>query len=70
VNKSLKLVIAFILFVLGFMSLLMSMLGLQFTYLRWLEKLPVLLSVLIKLAMLIGGIVLAYMVTLGKDSED
>jgi len=49
---------------------LMSMLGLQFTYLRWLEKLPVLLSVFIKLSMLIGGIVLAYMTTLGKDNEE
>jgi cytochrome c oxidase subunit IV len=69
-SKSLKLVIAFILFVLGFLSLLMSMLGLQFTYLRWLENLPVLVSVLIKLTMLIGGIVLAYMTTLGNEQEE
>ncbi len=68
-SKSFKLIIAFLLFVLGFLSLLMSMLGLQFTYLRWLEKLPVLISVLIKLTMLIGGIVLAYMTTLDHEPE-
>jgi len=69
-NKSVKLVLAFILFVLGFLSLLMSMLGLQFTYLRWIEKLPALVSVLFKLAMLIGGIILAYTTTLGKEPEE
>lgn len=68
-SKSFKLIIAFLLFVLGFLSLLMSMLGLQFTYLRWLEKLPVLISVLIKLTMLIGGIVLAYMTTLDHEPK-
>lgn len=59
-NRSVKLVIAFALLFTGFLSFLMSMLGLQFTFLRWLEQLPGTLNLLIKLGMFVGGIILAY----------
>ncbi|MEP7269408.1 MAG: hypothetical protein ABI844_17435 [Saprospiraceae bacterium] len=69
-KKSLLLIIAFICFIMGFLSLLMSILGLQFTYLRWLEKLPLFLSISIKSVLMIGGILTAYMATLNEEEKE
>ncbi len=45
----------------GFLTLLLTLLGLEFTYMAWLERLPGLMPLMIKLLMLFGGIVLAYL---------
>lgn len=52
--------VGFILLLLGFLSVLFSLVGLQFTFFKFMTNLGPGLSLLIQLIMIIGGIVLMY----------
>jgi len=52
--------IGFILFFVGFMSLIFAIVGLNFSFLRPLNSLSGGLSLLIKLSMMFGGVIILY----------
>jgi hypothetical protein len=52
------LILGFVLFLTGGCAIAMTMVNIQFVALMWLEKLGPLASFLIKLAMMIGGVIL------------
>lgn len=57
-NKTVFTVIGFLLFVLGTLSLVLSMIGVQFAFLAWLDKLGALFAFITRLAMILAGIIL------------
>lgn len=52
---------AFLCFLFGFLTLLLSLLGLEFSYLAWIDRLPWIFPLLLKLILLFGGLILAYL---------
>ena len=59
-RKGILSLIGFILFILGFSALALQLLGVQFAFLTWIDAAGRLLGFLIRLAMIIGGIILLY----------
>ncbi|MBK7370815.1 MAG: hypothetical protein IPJ09_05135 [Saprospiraceae bacterium] len=53
-------IISFLLFAFGFLTFLLEILGLEFSFLNWLDRLPGVAPLLLKVSMLFGGILLAY----------
>ncbi len=66
-KKGLMLLFGFILFILGMTSLFLGMSGVVLSSLKFIELLGPKLSLLIKLLMVFGGIVIAYLGYLGND---
>jgi len=66
-NKGLISIIGFLLFLLGGLSLVLSLIGVNLTYLRWLENLGLLWSFLIKILMIVTGIAMVYVSRMGPD---
>ena len=59
-KKTVMGVIGFVLFLLGFLSLILSLVGVQFTYMRWLDFNGRGLGFLLRIIMIIVGIVIIY----------
>jgi len=53
-------IIGFLLFVFGLLALILSMIGIQFTMLKWIDAPGRLVGLVIRLVMIFGGIVLVY----------
>lgn len=60
-NKALWTTVGFLLILIGFLALAMSMVGLKFAFLQWMDLLGGLGSFITKLVMVLGGFVLVYM---------
>jgi uncharacterized membrane protein len=60
-NKALWTTVGFLLIIIGFLALAMSMVGLKFAFLQWMDLLGGLGSFITKLVMVLGGFVLVYM---------
>jgi uncharacterized membrane protein len=60
-NKALWTTVGFLLIITGFLALAMSMVGLKFAFLQWMDLLGGLGSFITKLVMVLGGFVLVYM---------
>lgn len=59
-NKTLLTTVGFLLFVFGFLALILSMIGIQLTMLKWIDAPGRLVGLLIRLVMILGGLVLVY----------
>jgi TRAP-type mannitol/chloroaromatic compound transport system permease small subunit len=59
-KKGILSLVGFILFILGFAALALQLLGVQFAFLTWIDAAGRLPGFLIRLAMIIGGIILLY----------
>jgi hypothetical protein len=53
-------IIGFFLFLAGFMAIVLSLVGLQFTFLSWVQSLGKGISIIIKLVMLFSGLIIMY----------
>jgi hypothetical protein len=53
-------IIGFLLFVFGLLALILSMIGIQFTMLKWIDAPGRMVGLVIRLVMIFGGIVLVY----------
>lgn len=53
--------IGFLLAGIGFISLILSLIGLQLSFLTWLDSLGRLFSFLVRIIMIVAGIVLVYL---------
>ncbi len=64
--------VAFLCFLFGFLTLLLSLLGLEFTYLAWIDHLPGIFPLLFKLVLMFGGLMTAYQVSSDwrNDNQD
>ncbi|HQW12617.1 MAG TPA: hypothetical protein PK076_09930 [Saprospiraceae bacterium] len=59
-KQDLQSIIGFLLFMLGFVSILLTVVGVQFVFLRFLDTWDSRISILVKLTMIILGIILVY----------
>jgi len=59
-NKGIITTLGYLLFLMGFLSILLSMVGLQLTFLSWLSGLGPGLSISIKLICLFSGLIIMY----------
>jgi energy-converting hydrogenase Eha subunit E len=57
-NKTLLTVAGFLLFTFGFLSLVLSMIGVQLAFLAWLDKIGALFAFIIRILMVLAGIIL------------
>lgn len=69
-NKGLFSLIGFVLFLLGFTSLILSMVGIKISLLLWLDYFTPPIRLLIRLTMAIGGIVLVFFARNGEYQHD
>jgi len=60
-KKTWMLLVGFLLFVVGMLSIVLSLVGLELSYLSFLDRMGFLISGILKLCMVIGGIVLAFL---------
>jgi hypothetical protein len=64
-------IIGFLLFVLGMLSLVLILVGANFSYLAWIDKPGSPRGILIRLLMIGGGLVISYLaLNPPKDDED
>ena len=58
VNRGMLTIIGFIFFIIGFTSLFLMMIGIQYSFLTWIDTLGKLPGFLIRLALIIGGFIM------------
>lgn len=71
--KGIFILLGFIFFLLGILGIILDLVGMQFSFLLWLDKLGRLGSFIVKLIMLFGGLVVMYLYGTNwrqKDQED
>lgn len=57
-SKTTTTIIGFLLFIIGGLALVLSLIGVQLSYLTWIDKPSLLLGFVIRLLMILGGIVM------------
>ena len=68
-NKGLFSLIGFVFFLLGFTSLILSMVGIKISLLLWLDYFTPPIRLLIRLTMAVGGIVLVFFARNGEAQQ-
>lgn len=68
-NKGIITASGYILFTLGFLSILLTLVGLQLTPLKWLSYLGPGLSLIVKLVMLFGGLIIMYISKMPPEKD-
>lgn len=69
-KKGVLSVVGFLLLLFGLLSIILSLTGLQLSLLAWIDNLGGLLSMVIKVIMIFGGVVLMYLDIGVQDEED
>jgi hypothetical protein len=69
-NKTLLLVAGFLLFLYGFLAIILQFVGIQFTFLAWIDAAGSLLGFVIRLLMVIAGIIMAFWARTDFDAEN
>jgi len=59
-NKGISTLVGFVLVIIGFMSLILNMVGIKFAFLLWVDALGATTGFVIRLAMIIIGFVVIY----------
>jgi len=59
-KKAVFSILGFVLFLMGFLSLILSLVGVQFTYMRWLDFNGRGLGFLLRIVMIIVGMIIIY----------
>ncbi|MEL6989149.1 MAG: hypothetical protein AAGK97_15155 [Bacteroidota bacterium] len=59
-NKGIIITFGFLLFLFGFLALILSMIGVQLTFLRWIDSPGKLFGLIIRIVMILSGIVMMY----------
>jgi len=59
-NKGIITTLGFALFLMGFLSILFSLVGLELTILKWMSSFGRTTALIIKLVMLFGGVIIMY----------
>ncbi|NND33575.1 MAG: hypothetical protein HKN76_13375 [Saprospiraceae bacterium] len=69
-RKDLATLIAFLLFLGGFTSLMLSMVGIRWSFLSWLDDIGPLFGLIAKIAMIVFAIIILALVQTQKEEED
>jgi uncharacterized membrane protein len=69
-KKTLFLVLGFVLFIIGFLSLVLSLIGITFQFLPFDDQKHPLISFLTRIFMIVSGIVMAAWSTIDYEKED
>jgi hypothetical protein len=69
-NKGLWSIVGFLLTALGFLAIALSMVGIQFAFLTWLDATGRLFGFIAKIAMIIAGILILYLAQSDFAGED
>ena len=67
--RTIMMILGFVLFILGMLSLVLILIGANFTYLAWMDKPGSPRGLLIRLLMIGGGLIMSYM-ALNPGRED
>lgn len=59
-NKGLWTLVGFLLFLYGFLALILSMIGLKLSFLTWIDAPGALFGFVVRIAMIIGGLIIVY----------
>ena len=68
-NKGLLSLVGFLLFIFGFISLILMIAGLKLTFLSFIDVPGPLFGFLVRICMIFVGIIIVYMVRLPRDPE-
>jgi len=68
-NKGIVTTIGYVLFAFGFLSILMSLVGLELSILKWMSSLGRVTALVIKLLMLFGGLIIMYISKLPPERD-
>lgn len=60
-------IVGFLLFLYGGLSLVLSLIGVQLSFMTWLDRFGLLASLLIKLGMIVFGIAMVYVSRMSDD---
>lgn len=69
-KKTTYLVCGFLLFMFGFLALILQFVGIQFTFLTWIDHFGNLTGFVLRLIMIITGIVFAAHATMNTENDD
>jgi len=69
-NKAILTLIGFLLFIIGFAALVLSLVGVKFAFLRWIDAPGSLFGFVVRLLMILGGIVLVVLTQTDWKSEN
>lgn len=70
-KKTLWVVLGFLLFIIGFTALVLSLVGVKLSYLTWIDAPGSLFGFIMRILMIIGGVVIVYLsVTDWRNQED
>jgi glucose uptake protein GlcU len=69
-NKGLFTTIGFLLFILGSSALVLSLVGVKFSFLLWLDAAGALVGFIARIVMMVSGIVLATLANTNWEDED
>lgn len=61
IRNSILLIIGFLLFLFGFISLVLTLIGLRITFLSWIDDFGSGTGLVIRLVMIFGGIIIVYL---------
>jgi len=68
-NKGIVTTIGYVLFAIGFLSILFSLVGLELTILKWLSSFGRTTALIVKLLMLFGGLIIMYISKLPPEKD-
>lgn len=69
-NKALLTLIGFVLVVIGFLALVLSIVGVKFAFLLWIDKPGPLFGLLFRIAMILVGFILVYLAQTDYAGEE
>ena len=70
-KKTVWVILGFLLFIVGFTALVLSLVGVKLTYLTWIDKPSAMFGFLLRILMIIGGVVIVYLsVTDWRNQEE
>jgi|JI8StandDraft_1071087.scaffolds.fasta_scaffold1504959_1 hypothetical protein len=69
-NKTWFLIIGFLLFLYGFLALILQFIGIQFTFMAWVDAAGNLVGFVVRLLMILAGIVMAAWGSIDLEQEE
>ena len=70
-KKTIWVTAGFLLFIIGFTALVLSLVGVKLSYLTWIDSAGALFGFLIRILMIVGGVVIVYLsITDWRNQEE
>ncbi|MFT6333603.1 MAG: hypothetical protein ACI86M_000331 [Saprospiraceae bacterium] len=69
-KKGYATIIGYLLFLMGILSIILSMVGLQLTFLSWIQSFGTGVSIIIKIVMLFSGLIIMYISKMPTEDDN